>query len=269
MRKRTFFLLLFIVSASLVSVKAQVQPVDTGGSKVIIIENDNNTASNRPGHKKSTPSYNNLIRWNMFELAKGVIGFGYERRISDVFSTDIVLGYTTRDYIGNLFDEARDNNSLNYSSGSLNYTNSEYKISGGAAFMLGVRIYPGGNDDFDGFYIAPHLYMKNYNYSRSVDYSKWNGDYINPITFTETVMMPLSEKVTDLGVRFGWQRETGADGFFYDFNIGFGSRKTSYDQITAEERAVNGYNYATGLTTVSQEDTQLAILLGFNIGFAF
>jgi hypothetical protein len=271
MKKTTFFLCsgiaAFLLLSSSFSSVAQVAPADTGASKVIIIENNDNTTASRPGQRKSTPSYNNLIRWNMFELAKGVIGFGYERRLSDVFSADFVLGYTMRDYIGNIFDEE---DLSNNTSGNIDYADNKYKVHGGVAFMLGTRIYPGGNDDFDGFYLAPHLYFKNYSYDRTVNYELWNGSSTYSTYTNTSQVVPITQKVTDLGIRFGWQRETGMDGFFYDFNIGFGTRKTTYDQIVSiDVPNGNGGTYISGVTTTSQESSTFAMLLGFNIGFAF
>jgi hypothetical protein len=249
---------------SCLAANAQITPVDTGDAKIIIIENDN-ASENRPGFKRNTPSYNNLIRWNMLELAKGVIGFGYERRITNWVSADFVLGYTTRDYLGNIFVEEFDEDY----DGGYSYAQDSYKVNGGVAFMIGARIYPGENDDFDGFYIAPHVYLKSYNYDRSIEamVSSNNGS-----TYTTIVQaMPITQKVTDLGVRFGWQRETGIDGFFYDFNIGFGNRKTVYDQIVAiqEPSSSGGSDVTTGFTTREAETSTLVILMGFNFGFAF
>jgi hypothetical protein len=266
MRKSTFILCSIFASTLFLfaglSSRAQVAPVDTGASKVIIIENNED---NKPGHRIGTPSYYNLIRLNALELAKGVIGVGFERRISDVFSADIVLGYTMKDYIPSLFGEEKENDNWNVS-----WDYDECRSRGGLAFMFGTRIYPGGHDNFDGFYLAPHFYSRNYSYDCMVEFEKWNGSYSNPQYITNYSDAAIFVKGTDLGIRFGWQRETGINGFFRDFNIGFANRKTAYDQITSTGPSNgSGGTYPSEVTTVEEKTSVFVFLLGFNLGFAF
>src|SRR5437016_5471785 len=220
------FSLLFSFLLFCIYSDAQVMPSDTSGSKVIIISNDDASAD----HTTSDPAknnYHNLIRWNMFDMGRGIFSLGYEHSLSKIFSIDFNLGYTLQDYMG----ELEDNDNVNYLSSH---------SSGGFAFMAGARIYPGKNGDMQGFYIAPHYYFKNYNTEETVTYTSYSSSYSStsyPGTLT------INRKVSDLGLRIGWQFPLWQP-CMMDFNFGFAMRTVNRDKVTE----VNSYD-STGSTT--------------------
>src|SRR5260221_6617111 len=157
------WILILVSVCSSMATHAQVTPVDSSTNKVIIIPEEKSSQERNSTGQLKTSTIRNAIRWNMLELGRGIIAFGYERGLSNWLSLDFVLGYTIKDY----FDLALQN--IDGNTNSSGYVDRvETTSDGGLAFMTGIRLYPVAYGNLEGFYIAPHYYTKDYNSTQTI-----------------------------------------------------------------------------------------------------
>jgi hypothetical protein len=256
------FTLIAIVSICSVNAFAQLAPADTS-TKVISLKEE--VSPSAPAES----NFNNVVRWNLIEVGRGIFSIGYERRISNYFSADIQVGISSRDYGGDvtsaIFDvdgtETDDGSGLFPSSGS----GTSYKAYGAFCYMIGLRIYPFGRGNLEGFYVEPHYYSKKWDYDKTI--TNDNSGEVEELTY---IFKPTE---TDAGIKCGWQFQAGEGHFYFNPYVGLALRsqekfsiEDTYDNISNPDDYLHGSKYHKKKI---ETKTGPGILLGLNMGIAF
>ena len=220
-------LLLLISAISLSSVAQTVTVYDAY---------DTNRSVNKSDVKSSI---NNYVQWNLSMLARGAFLLTYERRINDYFGVELGAGptlldpffYATHDIIESPFDTGE---------------GTKYKV--GYMLSASAKLYPKKMVDFEGFYVAPSIRYRRYNYEQTAyDYSNYTpGD-----TYSQSL------KAVDYAFIVGYQYELWSE-ITWNTYIGMAWSNRTFGTIDSD----------TNLP-VTKDASGPLFLLGLSLGFTF
>jgi len=242
---------------------AQLAPADTS-TKVINLKEEASPSA------PAESNFNNVVRWNLIETGRGIFSIGYERRLSNYFSADVQVGISSRDYGGDITNSIFDENStdMDNSSGGLfpsTGSGNSYKTYGAFCYMIGLRIYPFGRGNMEGFYVEPHYYSKKWDFDKTItnDHSGEEGKLTYIFQPTET----------DAGIKCGWQFQAGDGRFYFNPYVGLALRsgkKYSIEDSYGGGIFADDYFHTTKYYKKKVETRSgPGILLGLNMGIAF
>ena len=222
-------LLLLILTISLSSVAQTVTIYDAYNTDRSINKSD------------IKPSINNYVQWNLSMLARGAFLLTYERRINDYFGVEVGAGPTLLDpffYVKHdIFDDPF---------GSDEGT----KLKVGYMLSVTPKLYPKKMVDFEGFYVAPSIRYRRYNYEQSISYDH----HYNTIP-TQTFSQSL--KAVDYAFIVGYQYELWSE-ITWNTYIGMAWSNRTFDTIDKEK-----------MRPVQEKDSGPLFLLGWSLGFTF
>jgi hypothetical protein len=165
----------------------------------------------KPEEKTSKPvpppqELQNYIKWNYSLIGRGVFLLNYEKPVAKLFSTEVGVGVTYRDFIFESFYDR--------------YTPKFVSQSAGLGFALegGARFFPAGFDNFEGFFLSPVISFRRYN-------------------------VPVDEKL--IQGNSATTLKQGYDFTDLQFKIGYAYESWWFDDIVSEFYAGVAMRYAT------------------------
>ena len=195
----------------------------------------------------------NVIKWNNYLLLRGVFMINYERKLNDNISVEAGLGLTYRDWI---FESTKLGQDLDLFAS--NFNKPIIKL----ATEFGLRYYPNGHDNFEGFYLSPMVSYRGYGFETQ---GLNSGTYPLP---GATNNKP-GYTFVDLQAKIGYQFES----FFSwdilrDFYVGVGYRNAFVKQYVETTTSTSQGNLTTANFTKSQMHFP-QILAGLKICFPY
>jgi hypothetical protein len=258
--------------------------------KITIFSYDSTTIVKAGGDTTTVPKVKglqNMLKWNISLLGRGVFMLNYERSIGKNISIEIGAGITYSDFIftqyydvGSFKKQAYASN-IN-SSGNTVITSLMKTPFQGATKFAGYAVelnprYYFNKAEFDGFYVSPFLSYSKYNYGVTVEeetgtsYSSFNSRSITDLYYT----------FTDLGFKIGYQLSPGdyyssryrsawfgnSDNFYYDFY--FGAAYRNVNLMTLKKTEVQGYTNTITYSEFLETFNTFRIMGGVKFGFVF
>lgn len=229
MKKSLLVLLIFVISLS--SVAQTVTVYDA--------YNTTRTINN----KDIKSGINNYVQWNLSMLVRGAFLLTYERRISNYFGIEVGAGPTLLDPF---FYATHDIIETPFNSGE----GTKYKV--GYMLSASAKLYPKKMIDFEGFYIAPSIRYRLYNYEQTV--SRYDYDsYVNIPSATHS----QSLKAIDYAFIVGYQYELWTE-ITWNTYIGMAWSDRTYGTIDRDT-----------YLPVTEKVSGPLFLLGISLGFTF
>ncbi len=227
-------------------------------------------------HKKKASTEQNIIKFSPLGFLSGSFPIYYERVVNDFFTVQTGLGFTSRNYVRSLIQQASDNSNLN-----INYPwdpiepisdlseksyNFQYRSTmPGFMFSVQPRLYF-ENDAPDGVYMGVSYDFYRYNFNTS---GMRRVDTIDNRKVTQRggPLKKEFENISDFMVTFGYHDVY--DRLSVDYSIGMGIRNVSGIKYyyAIEDFGNPPITPLQGITNYKQ--TAFNFNLGIKVGYHF
>jgi hypothetical protein len=197
----------------------------------------------------------NCLKWNWSVLTRGVFLIDYEFYISHNFSVEIGAGITYEDFLFEATKNIGNSDTVQQfltSNSTYSYGTPSPNFCGEA----GLRYYPGGFDNLEGFYLEATVSFRKYSYS-------------NP-TFSPTIStITPGYTFLDEQFKFGYVSSHWFSDFVYEFYIGIGVRNVTANMYEGLNEINSSGNVTEYYKPVTLKATYPQPLLGFKLGYPF
>jgi hypothetical protein len=195
------------------------------------------------------------LKWNWSLLGRGVFLLNYEVYLGGNFSLEVGAGITYEDF---LFEFTKSEGGDSIQQFSSNENSSQFgspspKICGEG----GLKYYPGGYDNMEGFYLEGMLSYRSYSYPNPAFSPVINGNGFTP-----------GYKFLDEQLKFGYIATSWFSDVTGEFYIGVGIRNATVDTYQ-DATPYTIAKYGPGFTTVVLHTTYPQVLLGFKLDYMF
>jgi hypothetical protein len=227
-------------------------------------------------HKKKSSTEKNIIKFSPLGFITGAFPIYYERVVSDFFTVQTGLGFTSRNYMRSIIQQASENNNINFnypwdpSANIYDQTEESYYFqyrtaTPGFMFTIQPRLYF-ESDAPDGAYLGVSYDFLRYNFKTS----GMRDDPFSPGIKTQ-IGGPTKkehENISDLMATFGYHDVY--DHLSVDYSIGMGIRNvkgvkyfygTGYDINSNPITPIEGF--------ADYKQTTFNFNLGIKVGYHF
>ncbi len=206
------------------------------------------SANNYFGKESRNTEQNWAIKVNPILMLNGDLPLFIERRITKSTSVELAIGFTTRDYMLDLFEDEIFSESID-----------AREFSPGLSFQAGFRYFPSSSEEaIQGFYLAPEIRNRTYN---------------SDITFQCNTSLPSAtaynevRKYTDYKLSIGYQELDGfSEDVVLDYYVSFGMRSRD---INGFECTLNDLTGFEEIVTRKENKFVPVFGMGVKIGLSF
>ncbi len=251
-----------LVATLSLNLNAQTKKDSKDSTKTVIIFNSGATTT----QKSNYTEFKGIIKVDPLAFISGKIPVSYERKLSDLFSVQVNLGLTSKNYLQNAIADADINAKVDFDVTSLPqgyqdetdvlYNYDHRKANLGYMFSLQPKVYI-SEEALEGSYFALGFNSLRFNYSTPGLVEK-SGN----LTFTGATKKE-HETVTSLMVYFGNQRLY--DRLSLEYFTGVGIRSAKGEKYMAGNSGSGFYEAMTPYKKKGTLNFELSIKLGFQL----
>ena len=226
-------------------------------------------------HNKKASTEKNIIKFSPLGFLTGAFPIYYERVVNDFFSVQTGLGFTSRNYMRSIIQQASENNNINFdypwdpNAPITDQTEESYyfqyrSAAPGFMFTIQPRLYF-ESDAPDGAYLGVSYDFYRYNFKTpKMRYDSFSQSYNQ----RGGMLLNEHENISDLMATFGYHYVY--DHLSVDYSIGTGIRNVrgvKYHFATGYDINSNPITPIEGFSTYKQ--TTFNFNLGIKVGYHF
>jgi hypothetical protein len=226
-------------------------------------------------HKKKSSTEKNIIKFSPLGFLTGAFPIYYERVVNDFFTVQTGLGFTSRNYMRSIIQQASENNNITFnypwdpSSSFYDETEESYyfrlrRPTTGIMFNIQPRLYF-ESDAPDGAYLGVSCDFLRYNFKTTGmrEYPQNSGIF----TQVGGPEKKEHEYIQDIMATFGYQDVY--DHLSVDYSIGMGIRNVNGIKYYYSDGYDNSSNLITYEGFADYKQTTFNFNLGIKVGYHF